>query len=346
MGNAIQLMKWRIRELSARVASVAPTAALSAFLVSSMALAPVFAPLEAWANTNKKRKPAQTAPAKRSSGVGAVVKTDGALVYAQPDFDAEVLTNLKRGQRVLVSRGVTGEYAKFHRVRVGKTLGYIADIDVTVDGGSGGAASPTGSSTSKNAKNKKSKDAAKVAREKEKEREKNKDKKPKDRMPIYFTRYVGLLIGQTAFKEGIHGVDANENLLTYGVKVTGPDVLISGPVLDFNVALHYGAPDYYTKLSAIKPSGFVLWTDLLLLMPIVNNDNWMITFGLGPLFVLSNFKVFNQDRPMDLTALNVGASFSLGAAVRFEKMAVRLEGKYHVEKQSYRGLLAAVQTEF
>lgn len=309
---------------------------LSAISLAASALVLPASPAQASAKSRphvSKRKPAaqKTRARKAVSGVAATVRTDGAMVYKQPDFDAEVLGTLRAGQRVLVSRGVTGQYAKFHKVKVGKTIGYIADIDVAVVGGG------LSSGAKKTAKNE-----GKTAKDESKES----DKEPRDRMPIYFTRYVGLLLGQTSFKEDISGVDANESLLTYGVKVTGPDVLIEGPILDFNVLLHYGAPEYYSKLSATKPSGFILWSDLLLLIPFVQHDNWMVTAAAGPLLVLSNFKVTNNDRPMDLTALNVGVSFSLGAAVRFERMAVRLESKYQIEKKSYTSLLASVQSEF
>lgn len=269
-------------------------------------------------STNSKR------PNQAGGGVAAVVRTDGALVYAQPDFDAEVLSTLNEGQSIRVSRGTTGQFAKFHKVRVGPILGYIAEIDVQVEGA-------TKKRTHKRA-------------DKKQEKKKKKDDGPQ--LPMMFSRFVGVLVGQTSYKEGIQGADEDANLLTYGLKVTGPDVVLDGPIMDLNVQLHYGAPSYYDRLSETKPTGFILWVDPLLLLPFVNGQNSMVYLGAGPVLVLSNFKVYNTNRMMDLTALNVGASFSVGAGFRIEKVAVRAEAKYYLEKTSYKGILLSVQSQF
>lgn len=335
---------------------------------------------------------------KRSGGVPAVVKINGALVYREPDFDAEVIGSLKAGQKIQTSKGTTGEFAQFYKIRAGVLIGYVADIDV--EAGAEGSETPSSTSSTDGDKASASKRNAKArsgsrsksrsktsgvssrepngtleksaeksveksiekpaeqstekSRAKSNGNDKNErsDKKKKKRKqspkqsPLYFTRSVGASVGYTFFRENINGIDAKEGLLTYGLKITGPDVFFDGPVMDINIVLHYGAPSYYGQFSSTKPSGFVLWSDALLLIPFSQKRNSMIHFGVGPLLVLSNFKVTNSDRPMDLTALNLGLSFSLGGGVRIDKVIVRLEGKYFLEKKSYQGILTSLQTEF
>jgi hypothetical protein len=116
--------------------------------------------------------------------------------------------------------------------------------------------------------------------------------------------------------------------------------------MDLNFALHYGAPSYYQALSSTSPSGFLLITDGLFLVPFLQNQDSMAYLGFGPMVLLSDFKVTNDHRQMDLSTLNIGAAFSLGAGVRIEHAALRIEGKYYIEKQSYYALQLALQTDY
>jgi hypothetical protein len=307
------------------------------------------------ATTAASLKPAAVKTARgkaRDNGVGASVLTDGAMVYTKPDFDADVLTKLKKGQRVRVSRGVRGEYAKFHKVRAGSVLGWIAEIDVKVDGAPRRAeaarerqANEPRERTSKRAQ---AEAEAKAKAKDKREAESPREKKPfmDESLPIFFTKYVGVLAGASEFVESVSGVDSHETLLVYGLKVTGPDVLLTGPVMDFNIALHYGAPSYYDSLSSTKPGGFVLMSDALLLYPFFNRDKAMITFGLGPLLKFSNFSVTSGGDAKSLTELDAGVSLALGGAVKFGKIAVRLEGKYMLEKHQEKLFQLAVQQQF
>ncbi|MES2854933.1 MAG: SH3 domain-containing protein [Bdellovibrionota bacterium] len=264
---------------------------------------------------------------KKSPSVKAVVVTDGAQIYAKPDFDANVIGSLKAGKSVTISRGKIGEFAKFHKIKSGKVTGYIADIDVR----SGALPAPQ----KKKFKDAKARD--KQASNKTKEKDPTKD-------PLYFSRFFGLTLGSVIFKEGISGVDSKANLVTYGFRVTGPDVIMSGAVIDWNLILHYGAPSYYNSLSSTTPGGFVLWTDAHFLLPFFGKHDAMGYFGIGPMLAFSSFKLTNGGEARDLTALNIGLSTSLGGAFRFGKYAVRLEGKYFIEKQAYPGLQLSLQS--
>jgi hypothetical protein len=298
------------------------------------------------------------------TGVWGVVKTDGAMVYRSPDFDADVLGNLHQGQSVVISRTTFGEFAKFYKIKFKQNMhsiiGYVADIDVkpsTAPGATGsagtGAVSKVPSGGAAGATPAASADAqaaAKLVADKKKkakkaEREKR-IKAKQDSTPMYFSRFVGLVGGQTSYKESFGGVSAQQALTVYGLKITGPDVLIKGPIVDLSFLLHYGAPDYYKAYSKTKPTGFILWSDALLLLPFFQQQNAVGYFGIGPALILSDFKLINSGVAKDLFALNLGASLEMGAAVRIARAALRLEAKYTWEKQRYMTYLGAVQMPF
>ncbi|RYZ68870.1 MAG: SH3 domain-containing protein, partial [Proteobacteria bacterium] len=215
---------------------------------------------------------APAAAANTSSGVSAVIRTDGAMVYAKPDFDAEVLTTLNQGQKVRVSQGTTGAVVKFHKVRVGPVLGYVAEIDVQVEGGikkrdhkRGAGKGNKKSAKSDSKTNPKSKGNARD-RARAEMAEAN---KKREKLPFAFTRYVGLFVGVAGYEEEVGGSKEKDSLLIYGLKLTGPGILFEGPILDLNLMLHYGAPKAYTDISSVKPSGYLIMADSLLLLPML-----------------------------------------------------------------------------
>jgi hypothetical protein len=273
-------------------------------------------------------------------GIAATVTTDGALLLQQADPDANPVGQLAEDTKVRVSRqSVDGpDGTKFRRIKVGKRIGYISEIDIRIGDGPAPDDRPKSSGGKKLSK----KEAAKEAKKKAARKKAMGDK----REEMLFSRFVGVLIGTSEYKEGIDGVNASTNLIVFGLKITGPDLILSGPIVDFNLALHYGAPEYYQQLSATKPNGFVLLTDLLFVGPFAHSQDSMVYVAGGPMLAISKFSLVNSGRAMDLTSLNLGLSLALGGAIRLDKVALRLEAKYYIEKQSYKELQAAIQTQF
>lgn len=269
--------------------------------------------------------------AKRADGVEAYISTDGALILDAPDHDASPIAQYAEGHKVRVSKKTvpgTGESAgeRFRKVRVGSRIGYVPEIDVRLG-----------------------QPAAQVLKRKEKKadgRSRSSTESQGKKNPMYFSRYMGLIGGSSEFKEDITGVDASTTMLVYGFKLTGPDILLEGPIIDFNFLLHFGAPTYYEPLSAVKPTGYVILTDASVMVPLIARENAMVYMVTGPLLMYSQFNVVNGSRARDLTEANLGWNLGLAVGARFQKVAVRLEGKYFIEKRSYRAVLASLQTEF
>lgn len=298
-------------------------------------------------NGVKQKAKARTTSKTGVGGVAAIVVTDGALVLEKPDQDSNPISQLAENTKIRVSsRPVDGvDGSKYRKMIVGKRFGYIAEIDIRTSDIPTSGTNSTSESTEEGVekarggkKNRSKKEAARRAAAKKRMSEK--------RETMFFSRFVGLLIGSGEYKEGIDGVDASTNMLFYGLKITGPDVIISGPVVDFNLALHYGAPTYYEALSQTKPTGFVLLTDLLFLAPFAHGQDSMLYFGAGPMLAFSKYAVVNSGRAMDLTQINLGLSLEIAGAVRLDKVALRLEAKYFIEKQSYKSIQAAIQAGF
>lgn len=279
-----------------------------------------------------KAKPSAVKPTKAKGNFGVVV-TPGAQVYEKPDLDAPVIAVVSEGVRLPISKGTRGEYAKFHRTRVKGKIGWIITIDVKPDHV-----------------------AAKVLSEKRAEAMKpgpfandpkeNGEPKEGSKEPFAFSRSVNFAIGMADYKEEIAGQTRTANVLTYGLKIVGPDVLLTGPVMDINIMMHYGAPEYYNALSSVKPSGFLLWTDANFLFPVRMREDHMIAVGAGPMLILSNMQASQGEQNYSMMGLNIGATVEVVAGARLGDFTLFVDGKYIFEKKIYRQVTMSIGTAF
>lgn len=272
-----------------------------------------------------------------ASALTGVVIAEEAQVYADADLDSEVIGVVPGGTKLTLSKGTRGEYAKFRKTRIKGKIGWISSLDV------------------------KTEDEIKKLKAKAKAKSKGKPRSSKgpfadeEKSPerdeaggelFVFTRSVGLAVGMAEYKESINGGDYSANLLTYGLKLTGTDVLLGGALMDVNILFRYGAPEYYDRLSVTKPTGFISWMDFNLLLPVMMREDSLIGIGLGPLLVLSNMSASDSNQTYSMWALNAGVTAEVTAGVRFGEVALRLDGKYWFERQTYRQLQIALQTVF
>ncbi len=266
-----------------------------------------------------------------------VVVVGEAQVYTAPDLDSKVIAVVPGGTKLPLSKGITGEYAKFRKTRVKGKIGWISSLDVKTE---------VEVEKLKAVAKAKSKGKPRSRKGPFADDAKDSDGNEDGGELFVFTRSVGLAVGLAEYKESINGGDYSANLLTYGLKLTGADVLLGGALMDVNVLFHYGAPEYYDRLSITKPTGFISWFDFNLLLPVMMREHSMIGIGLGPLLVLSNISTMDANQTYSMWALNAGVTAEVMAGVRFGSVALRLDGKYWFERQSYRQLQFAVQTVF
>ncbi len=270
-------------------------------------------------------------------GQWGTVKTDNALVYDQPDFDAATLMYLPAGQKIRISKKSFGSYFKFYRVKVSQNkIGYITTIDVIPE-----RAAPS--------------ERVAVAKDgkpiKKKKRSKQANGKPTiGKYPpvkaFILTKYMGIFLGNLKYQETIPGVNSTETLFVYGLKLTGPHTFVSLPT-DFNFIIHYGAPSYYNTFSTIKASGFAMLIDWLALFPFLDKPNSSFYIGLGPLLDYSSFQFGTTSGISSSTEITLGLSAEIGYGMKLgTNWAARAEYKFMWERANYTSYGLAIQNRF
>ncbi len=276
-------------------------------------------------------------PKKPAVGQIAVVIAEVTQIYEKPDLDAKVIATAKRGTRLSISKGTRGEFAKFHRTRVDGKIGWVLILDIRSE------------AAAKKVFTKAIAEAYKpgpFAEDAESDSDSKLTAGKDENEPFVFTKSVSFVLGQTNYKESIGGVDYSAELLTYGIKVTGPDVFIDGPLMDVNLLFHYGAPTYYRGLSSTNPTGFLVFADANLLLPIFIRQNTLIGLGAGPLLVASSLQAALGAQNYSMLQFNFGATVELTGGFRFGDVSVRLDAKYMFEKKTYRHFQVAIGTVF
>ncbi len=258
----------------------------------------------------------------------AIVVNDSAAVYKSPDFDAAVLTYLKEGKSYLVSTQVFGPFLK---IKVSdQMVGYIADTDVNA------------AKDFKKTVEKKEKTAKTVVKRSEEEKETSSKSRP-----FQWTRFSGLQLSSIRFREQTMGLRPSENLTFYGLKMTGPDLLIEGQMItEFNLQFHLDAPNYYETATGKSASGMLMLLDVMLLSQNPQGKNALLYFGFGPLIRYSKFDVSLGSIPYSLQDIAFGAKFNLGIGLRISKLALRAETQLFWEKLIYSGIGVTAQIEF
>jgi len=283
------------------------------------------------------KEPARTKAAERVM----TAKTESALVFAAPDMDSEVISYLAAGQRVRAStrvyRSASGTDHRFYKISLGAgRVGYVATIDLQ------GAESRT-QNTSRRAQAKRAKPPA----QKRKTTAQLQTERAQRflQQPMAFNPWFGVVGGLMRFKEKVEGATRADDLPVYGLKITGPDTLIQGPITDLNIFVHAGAPDYYQPLSRVKPTGFAAMTDALLILPFGMSENLALYLGAGPYVRYSSFRYVAQAGGVrNQSTFSLGASVMGGAGYRIGAVALRLEAKSIFERSQQSILQLSLQT--
>ncbi len=262
--------------------------------------------------------------------IQALIYVDGAAIYEKPDFDAKVQDYLRYQTKVQVSkkafRGSSG-MGLFHRIRYGNKTGWVPDTDIRI-------ALPEATKAAAPEKNSGSK-----AWEKEEEEVLGK-------APLYFTRYLGGAFAIVNFTEKFSGKNYTDDMMMYGMRMTGPGTLFDGPPLDFNFWFSLDKPDYYSRFASGKPTGFLLFGDVLAMLPLIDTTNWLATYGIGVMWTYTRFKVPVKTAIFDSQEFRIGLVADLGIARRFGKYLLRVDAKYYYEKADYLGYTLSFQREY
>lgn len=278
------------------------------------------------------------APSGGNSGwVRAQVVTDGAAVYAKPDFDSAVQDYLPYQTQANVSRkpyAGTGGLGLFHRISYRNKVGYITDTDIRV---------------TKREAEKQITDEKKKAPSKAWSKE---DEEALGKAPIYLTRFVGGALAMVNFTEKYSGRKLSDNMMMYGLRMTGPGVLFDGPPLELNVWFSLQKPKYFNQFASGSPSGFLLFGDLMAMLPLVNLDKTVVNYGLGVMWTYTKYSIPVRNvktgdvGSFDSQEFRMGAALDLGIGQRFGRYLLRGDVKYYIEKTTYPGYVLSFQMEY
>lgn len=312
-------------------------------------------------------------PSKAHASVAKlVVVKPAATVYAGPDFDAEVIFQLPAKRQVYGTKktfvGATG-LGLFHKVRLRQGVyGYVLDTDVKVletqDSKSSSSKKKVlkkskASSTSKGARIKtkpKAKSAAVRAKPKPKVKESKAPEEPasgfqisqpqnlgpQNLVPFFFRSYVGLNLGMVDYSEKIADGTKSSQEWMAGLKLTGPNWIFKNFLLDINLNVHIGAPQFFEDFSS-EASGFLVQADVTMPFMLKPLSHGALYGGFGPLVSASSYKFNYLGQDRDSQTVRVGAVIMLGLGYEFGGFAFRLEPKYYWEKTRYFGVLAGIQ---
>lgn len=232
-----------------------------------------------------------------------------AFFHKGPSLDAAVLGLLPPGARVLASRKIYGEFAKFRRVKFRGKLGYVSVLDVEGPGGKrptgvtfeGGVPAPRPDPASF-------------------EEESLFEDAP--RFPSLFRNGAGavfvllwdrphLLPGRRMDQWGA------------GLKLAGPDGFWKGPLAEFQ--LSFAVPKSASGPSDLK--AYSLLADYNLLFPFYLKERWNVRLGVGPSVIFNS--VQSELAGRDLNRWDVGLSLAPTVSMALGSFRVDAASRYH-----------------
>ncbi len=270
-----------------------------------------------------------------------IILREGAEVFKDPNFDSEVIAQVPEGKKFFSSSKKFN--GTFYRILIGKDLtGYIADSDAKPLNQQGLA------SGSGPGKNKAGKNIDSLTKRE------GKSAQGSDRRKAFSgSNFVGISYSMVDYKENTMGDHRRDQLAFIGFKVSGPDLLVEGPMpTELNILFYPGAPGYYEKVTGRAASGWVLLMDGIWQSYFPVSREAFGIYGFGPLFKFSKYNLGLVDKTTGSTSyysaedMSLGLVFSVGAALRLGSVALRGEYSYYWEKEAYGAFSLSLQKDF
>jgi hypothetical protein len=113
-----------------------------------------------------------------------------------------------------------------------------------------------------------------------------------------------------------------------------------------NIWFSLDKPGYYDIFST-GINGFMMFGDIMAMLPLVNLDDWVVSYGLGVMWSFTRYRVMVQGENTDTSDFRVGLDAGLGIGTRIGKHNVlRVDAKYYYERTQYLGYVLSFQTEY
>lgn len=253
-----------------------------------------------------------------SSKVGLIqISKSNAQVYKEPSFDAKIITNLKRGQKLYALKkkfeGLDG-LGLFYKVRLKKkSYGYV--LDTSVKGFRPKRVSKLSDGKSRSKKKSKIK------------KDKNKKQSSFQNASIPYSKSFGLTVSRLnyALKTG-SGVKKSKQMFLGG-RISGPGWGLSRLPLDISLMYSPSSPDFFDSL-VDSHSGNILILDVGLPFELNRGPNWSVYGALSGVVSRYDFDLVDQGVSASSSKTEFGFSAGLGGGYRLGRYLVKLEGKY------------------
>lgn len=161
-------------------------------------------------------------------------------------------------------------------------------------------------------------------------------------------RFIGGGLTLLNYEEVLLGSRYQEQMSALNFKMSGPGILGKGnPMpLDINFRLQLAPPQRYRSVTGQATSGFLMHFDMRFLLPLQERKSSLFYAAFGPMLVTDFYNLKILSIPVQSQTLRLGISTSVGAAIRYDKYALRFEGSYYFERDKYFGLTLALQRAF
>ena len=262
-------------------------------------------------------------PIESKSAQDAIVSTDGAIVYSQPDFDSPVMGYLRQGQKIRMSNRTIGA---FFRMNFNNQIGYIADVDVKPEN----ATAPSPSDTSF--------ETGETSEPPSPTLNRNQILNPHFGP---FVAYIFSLKYVSNFNVSHLEEYLDSNFFSFGVKFN------FFQVWDTSLHLSLEPPQGYER-------NFSVFLDIqyLFLLDSILKDNAFLFVGIGP--AISYWDLVSQPRQDSqgnekietISGISVNALISLHLSFYISSFVLRLEPRYYFGRATYYSLAASLQKVF
>lgn len=294
-----------------------------------------------------------TQSATRAHSYQVQVVRDQAEIFRDPHFDSEVIGQVPEGQKFFSSSKKFNN--TFYKILISKgQLGYIADSDVRKLWNDSEENKSQGKKSEETKLEQKKTEGKKTDKKNKSEGKTNKPKADEKKRKVFSnSNFVGISYSSLEYKENTMGDHRRATIGFFGLKVSGPDLLVDGPMpTELNILFYPGAPNYYEQVTGKSASGWILIMDGIWQNYYPLSREAFGIFGFGPLFKFAKYNLGLQDRSTGQTSyyasedISLGMVFSVGGAIRVGSLALRGEYSYFWEKEAYGGFSFSLQKDF
>ncbi len=245
-------------------------------------------------------------------------------IYSDADFDADIISVVKKGESYMVSDKVQGAFYKI-KLKSGK-IGFIPDYEVDIEGK--GRVQPKdfdemiiGDEVKDVDENKKSKRAKLEAKAQQEE-----DEDPEDELD---RTYRGITLQLINYHEDTLGGVQVDDLLAVGYKSLGD--------LSWEVLAAFKPPKYYSEKLNASVNGFNLWADFGISNRMEINRLSTLRYGAAFFAHASQIRIATPAKTYDMQDITAGVLLEGALMVKVYRTAVDFSLKYFFDRNPYGG---------